>query len=409
MRIAFVDLMYSWPPHGGADVDVHQVMVGLQARGHEVHLFGVWSGITWERGAFDAGAQPFPATRLEFPGGLRDRSEVVGRVRDAVAGWVPDAVYVGDSFFLKPYLIHALAAYPQLARFYAHEVLCHKDILRWRDGGPCDKDYLHTPDVCRACALEHQRGAIRSGGHLAWNEEYMAAKAYRAEYWQVTREALHVPRALIAYNESTAALLRPHGQAAVVIPGGVDVARFPSLPPVVRTSGERKVILMAGRGEDPVKGAQVLLDAGRLLAATRDDFVIHITMPETTPGEAWFQPLPWCDHDAMVARYQAADICVVPSLWEEPFGMVALEAMACARPVVVSDVGGLRGTVEPEVSGLRFSRGDAVALADQLRRLLDDAAMREWMGLAARARVEAEFGWDQIIERHYLPLLASLG
>jgi glycosyltransferase involved in cell wall biosynthesis len=88
--------------------------------------------------------------------------------------------------------------------------------------------------------------------------------------------------------------------------------------------------------------------------------------------------------------------------------MVALEAMACARPVVVSDVGGLRGTVKPEVSGLRFPRGDAVALADQLLRLLDDAPLREWMGLAARARVEAEFGWDRIIERDYLPLLQRL-
>lgn len=408
MRIAFVDLMYSWPPHGGADVDVHQVALGLQARGHAVHLFGARSGITWERGAFDAGAQPFSATRLEFPEGLCDHKVVVGRMRDAVVAWGPDAIYIGDSFFLKPYLIHALAGYPQLARFYAHEVLCHKDILRWRDGGPCDKDYLRTPDTCRACALEHQRGAIRSGGHLAWNEEYMAAEAYRPEYWQVTREALRVPSALITYNEATAALLRPHAQAAVVIPGGVDAVRFPAAPPVVRAAGERKVILMAGRGEDPVKGAQVLLDAGRLLAATRDDFVIHITMPETTPGEAWFQPLPWCDHDAMVARYHAADICVVPSVWEEPFGMVALEAMACARPVVVSDVGGLRGTLEPEVSGLRFPRGDAVALADQLLRLLDDAPLREWMGLAARARVEAEFGWDRIIERDYLPLLQRL-
>jgi hypothetical protein len=167
MRIAFLDLLFSWPPHGGADVDVYHVAEGLQRAGHEVHLFGVRSGITWERGAFDPESLPFPATKLDFPEGLQDREHVVGALSNAVDAWRPNLLYVGDSFFLKTCLIHSLAQYPQVARFYAHELLCHKDILRYREGAPCTNDYLSTPDVCRACALEHQRSALRSGQHLA--------------------------------------------------------------------------------------------------------------------------------------------------------------------------------------------------------------------------------------------------
>lgn len=405
MRIAFIDLLFSWPPHGGADVDLYHVASGLQARGHTVHLFGTRSGITWERGAFDENALSFPATRIDFPQGMRQRPLVVGAIQKAVSAWKPDCVYVGDSFFLKPYLIDALRAYPQLARLYAHEVLCHKDILRFREGAPCPNDFLNNPDICRECGSEHQRAALKSGALLAWNEEYLAAEAYKPEYWQQTIDALRVPNAVITYNEPVAALLRPFVREAVVIPGGVDVARFPALPAPEKS---KKVILMAGRGEDPVKGAEVLLEAGRILAQDRDDFTVQITMPETTPRQPWFTPLPWCDHEAMVARYHAADICVVPSIWAEPFGMVALEAMACGRPVVVSDTGGLRDTIEHGVSGFRVPPGDAAALAAMLVRLLDDRGLRAAMGAAARARVETHFSWDMIIDKHYLPLWATV-
>lgn len=404
MRIAFIDLLFSWPPHGGADVDVYHVAKGMAALGHEAKLFGVRSGATWERGDFDPEALPFAAERLAFPRGLtRDAVQEIARTVEA---WRPDVVQVGDSFFLKPGLLEALGRYPLLTRIYAHEVLCHKDILKFRDGAPCPNDFLRTPEECRRCGAEHQRRAIQGGPVLAWTEEYLAAEAWRADYWRQTLEALRRVRACICYNEATAAAFRPYVEAAVVIPGGVDAARFPFALP---GETEVKTILMTGRGEDPVKGAAVLLEAGRILARERQDFRVQITMPEDTPREAWFTPLPWCGHEETVARYHAADICVVPSVWEEPFGMVALEAMACGRAVVVSDVGGLRETIEHGVSGLRLPRGDAAALAECLGRLLDDAALRMKLGNAARARVEQHFTWDVILREHYAPLLERIG
>lgn len=401
MRVAFIDLQFSWPPHGGADVDVYHVTRGLQTLGHEVKLFGLRSGATWERGDFEPTGLPFPAQRIEAPYGIKIEGDVIAPILRAVTEWNPHAIHIGDSFFLKTPLLRAFNHLPTVARFYAYETLCQRDILRYRDGAPCPHDYLRTPDICRECGARHQRRAIESGPVLAWTEEYLASRAWLPRYWHDTLDALSTTTC-IAYNEATATLLRPYAREAVVIPGGVDLSRFPPTPPPAAPPWG---ILMAGRAEDPVKGAAVLIDACRILARIRQDFHLYITMPETTPRETWFTPLPWCPQEELVKRYQAAAIAVVPSLWEEPFGMVALEAMACARPLIVSDVGGLRDTVEHGVSGLRCRPGDPATLAGLLGQLLDDAPWRASMGEAARARAEQCFDWNVVVAEHYEPLL----
>ena len=61
MRIALVDLLFCWPPHGGADVDCFNVASELQAAGHEMHLFGLSVPDSWERGAFSPERLSCPA------------------------------------------------------------------------------------------------------------------------------------------------------------------------------------------------------------------------------------------------------------------------------------------------------------------------------------------------------------
>jgi glycosyltransferase involved in cell wall biosynthesis len=75
---------------------------------------------------------------------------------------------------------------------------------------------------------------------------------------------------------------------------------------------------------------------------------------------------------------------VVPSVWSEPMGLVAVEAMLAGRPVVASDVGGLRDLIRPGVTGLVVPPGDPSALAAALDRLLDDPDARRRMGEAGR-------------------------
>jgi D-inositol-3-phosphate glycosyltransferase len=93
--------------------------------------------------------------------------------------------------------------------------------------------------------------------------------------------------------------------------------------------------------------------------------------------------------------YAAADVSVVPSHYE-PFGLVAIEAMASGTPVVASDVGGLQFTVIPEVTGLLAPAKDDAAFAEAIDRILADSDWRDQLGQAGRDRVEKMFSWDGV-------------
>jgi glycosyltransferase involved in cell wall biosynthesis len=77
----------------------------------------------------------------------------------------------------------------------------------------------------------------------------------------------------------------------------------------------------------------------------------------------------------------------VPSHYE-PFGLVAIEAMACRTPVVASNVGGLQFTVIPEVTGLLVPPQDETAFSQAIDRILSDPEWGNYLGQTARQRVE---------------------
>lgn len=99
--------------------------------------------------------------------------------------------------------------------------------------------------------------------------------------------------------------------------------------------------------------------------------------------------------DILPLYYAAADVSVVPSHYE-PFGLVAIEAMASGTPVVASDVGGLQFTVVSESTGLLAPPQDEVAFATAIDRILSNAEWRNQLGAAARKRVEEKFSWDGV-------------
>jgi D-inositol-3-phosphate glycosyltransferase len=87
----------------------------------------------------------------------------------------------------------------------------------------------------------------------------------------------------------------------------------------------------------------------------------------------------------------------MPSHYES-FGMVALEAMACGKPVVASQVGGLAFLVQDGVTGYHVPDGDPQALCAKLSLLMHDEETRERMGKQA-ANYAREYGWDKIAPR----------
>jgi D-inositol-3-phosphate glycosyltransferase len=206
-----------------------------------------------------------------------------------------------------------------------------------------------------------------------------------------------------------------------VIPCGTDIERYGSVPRSLARQhlgirDDAKMILYVGRF-DKRKGIETLV---RAVAQSRFRNYPHFHLviaggsrPDSSDGiereriEKIVAELGLKDCVTFPGRvdetvlpfyYAAADVCVVPSHYE-PFGLVAIEAMACRTPVVASNVGGLQFTVVPEVTGLLVPEQNEVQFAAAIDRILDDPNLRLQLGQAGRQRVEIAFSWDSVASR----------
>ena len=102
-------------------------------------------------------------------------------------------------------------------------------------------------------------------------------------------------------------------------------------------------------------------------------------------------------HHELPYFYAAADVCVMPS-YSESFGLVALEAQACGRPVVASGVSGLRSVVRDEVSGYLIDDHDPALYAERIGRLLSDPELAQQMGSHGRLLAQ-RFSWTRTADR----------
>jgi glycosyltransferase involved in cell wall biosynthesis len=99
----------------------------------------------------------------------------------------------------------------------------------------------------------------------------------------------------------------------------------------------------------------------------------------------------------LVDYYYRADVFVFPPIWDEGFGCTPLEAMAAGTPVAASRSGGIVETMKDGETGFLVEKNDSQALAEAILRLLEDDALRESMGRAARKRALEHFHWDSIL------------
>ena len=104
------------------------------------------------------------------------------------------------------------------------------------------------------------------------------------------------------------------------------------------------------------------------------------------------------DDEQLLDYYAAANMFALPSS-SEAQGIVALEAMACALPVVATAVGGLLGTIRDGQTGFLVPSGLVDPLAERLVEVLQDTQRAESIGAAARQSVERDFSWPRTVER----------
>jgi glycosyltransferase involved in cell wall biosynthesis len=166
-----------------------------------------------------------------------------------------------------------------------------------------------------------------------------------------------------------------------------------------RAGPDDVVVLHVGRLA-PEKGLDVLIDTWQLGRRVLGPRVVWAIAGRGPLERRLAAELPWVrragflDRDDLAALYASAEICMLPSE-TETCGLVALEAMASGLPVVAADAGGLRESVEHEVSGLLVPSGDAHGFLSAVARLVIDRQSRHAFSLAARARAESR---DQAAE-----------
>lgn len=195
-----------------------------------------------------------------------------------------------------------------------------------------------------------------------------------------------------------------------VIPNGVDTTVYRPQPPTLRErlGGFDPLLLSVGR-VIPQKGLPLLIEALATLAADHSRLGLAIVgqgkaIPELRADarrrgiEDRVVFAGFLEDSLLPAAYSSADVHVLPSLWEV-FGIVLVEAMACGLPCVASDAGGIAEVVADGRTGLLFPRGDARALAERVRVLVEDAPLRRRMAADARRRAVEVFDWDRIAER----------
>jgi glycogen(starch) synthase len=285
-------------------------------------------------------------------------------------------------------------------------------------------DLVHGHDWLVAMACDHLARrfgaplvttihATEHGRHQGWVDEHPQSHIHGVERW-ISNRADRVIACSYYMREQIADIFGVPDEKVIVIPNGIDPD---DLQPQDGHELERLRLEFAARDERLVlllgrlvyeKGFQLALEAMPALIERLPSTRFLVAGSGTHERELRRQAadlglmqhgtfLGWIGDDVLHSLYRIADVCVVPSIYE-PFGLVALEAMASGCPCIVADTGGLREVVPHEEAGLRFRARDPVALGEMVERVLTDSTLRERLVAEASEHV-LRFDWTDVAER----------
>ncbi len=255
--------------------------------------------------------------------------------------------------------------------------------------------------------------ATEFGRHQGWVQNHPQSHIHAAERAMVRRaDRVITCSRYMRSHVSTVFGVSP--RRVTVVQNGIDPRDLePVVPDLPRLRAryaepEQRLVLLVGRLVYE-KGFHLALDA--LAPVIRRLGDVRFVVAGTGAAEAELKRqsrrlglarhgsfLGWVGDDMLHSLYRVADLCIVPSIYE-PFGLVALEAMASGCLCVVADTGGLREVVPSDGTvGLRFRSRDSAALGEILEQVLRDDAMREQLVTEARAHVLC-FDWGEVATR----------
>jgi glycogen synthase len=255
--------------------------------------------------------------------------------------------------------------------------------------------------------------ATEYGRHQGWVQNHPQSEIHAAERAMV-RRADHVVTCSQFMRGHVASVFGVRPAQITAIPNGIDPAELDPGDTDLESlrarfaAPEERLVLLVGRLVYE-KGFHLALDALAPIVRRRGDVRFVVAGTGTAEAELKRQArrlrltrhgtfLGWVGDDMLHALYRIAEVCIVPSIYE-PFGIVALEAMASSCLCVVADTGGLREVVPDDASvGLRFRSRDPVSLQATLEQVLTDDALRAQVVADAREHV-LRFDWAEVARR----------
>jgi len=405
-KVAILSLLFNWPSTGGGTVHTKELAENLQRVGYAVrHLYARYE--PWDVGQVRELLE-YPHHAIPFSPEEWNDHQIIQKFQEELSHDPPDWVIVTDSWNAKPLLVEAAEGYRTLIRIAAQECLCPLNNVRLlvdEQGSPqqCPVHQLLRPVDCCACVARN--GATLSGSlHQA---ERKLVSYGTQQYDRRLRQAFGHAEGVLTVNPQIAEAFRPYARQVHVIPSGFDERRFENLPPLPFLNGRQLRILFAGLMPEFMKGFHILQAAANHLWKHRQDFEVWATGDAPKQCPPWLKAIGWQSQEQLPHIIRQCDLLVFPTIAQEALGRTAVEAMACSRPVIASDIGGLSWVVDHETTGLLCEPGNPTHLARQLTRLLDNAELRQEFGIAARNKFLKHFTWTAILQNHYLPLLGA--
>jgi glycogen(starch) synthase len=376
-------LSWEYPPliEGGLARHVKKLSEAMVEQGQEVHVL--------TRGGEESPPEEVAAGvvihRVREPKRPTDLGEFVAWVERMNADMLAAGVELGDRY--------------EFGIVHGHD---------WLVAIACDHlaRRFRAPLVTTIHATEH-------GRHQGWVDKHPQSYIHGVERW-ITNRADRVIACSYYMREQIADIFSVADERVTVIPNGIDPGdlQAPDGPELERLRREfampdERLVLLIGRLVYE-KGFQLALEAMPRLIEEAPGTRFLVAGSGTHEAELHRQAeelglmehgtfLGWIGDDVLHSLYRIADLTVVPSIYE-PFGLVALEAMASGCPCIVADTGGLREVVPHEEAGLRFRAHDPPALAEMAIRVLRDDELGRRLVAEAYEHVR-RFDWGDVAER----------
>ncbi|MCL2615722.1 MAG: glycosyltransferase family 4 protein [Dehalococcoidia bacterium] len=273
-----------------------------------------------------------------------------------------------------------------------------------------DVVHLHEPFMPMLCSAVLR---FSDGLNIGTFHAYASRSVYWVG-WPLTTFLLHRRNRKLAGHIAVSEMAKQYASAHVrgefiVIPNGVDLCHFnPQVLPMPGFDDGKINILFVGRLEMR-KGVKYLLSAYARLKKEYPNIRLIIVGPGVTLRKRYewlvrFKHLKdvvftgGVSYDELPRYYQTADIFCAPATGKESFGIVLLEAMALGKPIVASSNPGYASVVKHEEQALMVPPHSSVALAEALRRLIDDKALCARMGACGLKTVQ-QYDWPVVARR----------